>query len=41
VERNSEGIELWLKLRAAEGVGSVIFGRLVEQFGSVECAMGA
>jgi DNA processing protein len=41
VERNSEGIELWLQLKAAEGVGSVIFGRLVEQFGSVEAAMGA
>ena len=41
MERNSEGIELWLKLKAAEGVGSVIFGRLMERFGTVERVMGA
>lgn len=41
MEANSKGIELWLKLRAAEGVGSVIFRRLLEQFGTAQRAMGA
>ncbi len=41
MEENSNGIELWLKLRAADGVGSVIFGRLLERFGTVERVLGA
>jgi DNA processing protein len=38
---HSEGIEYWLRLTHAEGVGPVLFGRLVKQFGSVENALGA
>jgi DNA processing protein len=41
VERNSENIELWLKLKAADGVGSVTFARLMEQFGTIDDVMGA
>ncbi|HSV26455.1 MAG TPA: DNA-processing protein DprA, partial [Sedimentisphaerales bacterium] len=41
MEAHSDGIELWLRLRAAEGVGSVIFARLLERFGTVERALGA
>jgi len=38
---HSEGIEYWLRLTHAEGVGPVLFARLVKQFGSVENALGA
>jgi len=31
----------WLRLSHADGVGSVLFGRLVKQFGSVQGALGA
>jgi len=38
---HSEGIEHWLRLTRAEGVGSVRFARLVKEFGSVENALCA
>jgi DNA processing protein len=38
---HSAGIEHWLSLIGADGVGPVTFRRLVDQFGSVEAAMGA
>ena len=38
---NSEGIENWLKLIQADGVGPVIFARLLKQFGTVDQALGA
>jgi len=41
VEGNSDNIRNWLKLVRAEGVGAVIFARLLKQFGSVESALGA
>ncbi|MEN6307006.1 MAG: DNA-processing protein DprA [Anaerohalosphaeraceae bacterium] len=36
---HSEGIEHYLRLTHAEGVGPVLFARLVKQFGSVENAL--
>ncbi len=36
---HSEGIEDYLRLTHADGVGPVLFGRLVKQFGSVENAL--
>jgi len=39
--QNSPDIENWLKLTAADGVGPVIFGRLLNYFGSPEKALGA
>ncbi len=39
--QNSEGIADWLKLAGADGVGPVIFARLLEQFGTVDRALGA
>ena len=41
MEGNSDNIRNWLKLVRAEGVGAVIFARLLKQFGSVESALGA
>jgi len=41
MENNSLNIGKWLKLIRAEGVGSVIFARLLKQFGSVEAVLGA
>jgi DNA processing protein len=38
---NSEGIAGWLKLIRADGVGPVIFARLLAQFGTVDKALGA
>ncbi len=38
---HSEGIEHWLRLSHAEGVGSVLFARLMKRFGSVEQVLGA
>jgi DNA processing protein len=38
---HSEGIESWLRLSHAEGVGSVLFARLVKRFGSAENSLGA
>jgi DNA processing protein len=38
---NSVDIEKWLSLWRAEGVGSVIFGRLLSYFGSIDKALGA
>ncbi|MFH1369681.1 MAG: DNA-processing protein DprA [Planctomycetota bacterium] len=39
--QNSPDIENWLKLSAADGVGPVIFSRLLNHFGSPEKALGA
>jgi DNA processing protein len=41
VPENSRGIEQWLKLIRAEGVGPVTFARLLKYFGSVDAALGA
>ena len=41
MEGNSDNIRNWLKLVRAEGVGPVIFARLLKQFGLVESALGA
>ena len=41
IPHNSEGIGSWLKLIRAEGVGPVIFGRILAQFGTVDRALGA
>ncbi|MHC4703411.1 MAG: DNA-processing protein DprA [Planctomycetota bacterium] len=38
---NSTGIESWLKLIRADGVGPAIFGKLMKRFGSVERILGA
>ena len=37
---HSPEIGLWLKLSRAEGVGSIIFARLMDQFGSPQAIMG-
>jgi DNA processing protein len=39
--RNSSGIEKWLQLARADGVGPVTFARLLEHFGSVDRALTA
>ena len=41
MEGNSKYIRNWLKLVRAQGVGPVIFARLLKQFGSVETILGA
>jgi len=41
VPDNSPGIEQWLKLIRADGVGPVAFGRLLKRFGSVDAVLGA
>lgn len=41
MENNSINICEWLKLIRAEGVGPVIFARLLKQFGSVNAVLGA
>ncbi len=41
LQPNSDGIESWLKLIRADGVGPAIFGRLIKRFGSTERALGA
>jgi DNA processing protein len=38
---HSDGIEDWLRLSHAEGVGSVLFARLLKQFGTAERSLGA
>ena len=38
---NSTGIEDWLKLIRADGVGPAIFGKLLKRFGSAERVLGA
>jgi len=38
---NSEGIETWLKLIRADGLGPVAFAKMKERFGSVDRALGA
>ncbi|MHC4636194.1 MAG: DNA-processing protein DprA [Planctomycetota bacterium] len=38
---HSVEIDKWLKLRAVEGVGPMIFARLLKKFASVDRAMGA
>jgi len=38
---NSEGIEKWLKLIRADGVGPVVFSRLIRRFGSPDKVLGA
>jgi DNA processing protein len=39
--QNSEGIENWLRLIRADGVGPVLFARLIEHFGTIDRALGA
>jgi len=41
VEPNSPGIENWLKLIRADGVGPVTFAKLIKRFGSPDRALGA
>jgi len=41
LQANSAGIESWLKLIRADGVGPAIFGRLIKRFGTAERALGA
>jgi DNA processing protein len=41
LEGHSRDIRNWLQLVQTQGVGSVIFGRLFEHFGSVETILGA
>ncbi len=38
---NSTGIENWLKLIRADGVGPAIFAKLIKRFGSAERVLGA
>jgi DNA processing protein len=40
-QEHSPGIELWLKLIRAEGIGPTLFGRLVDSFGDIERILGA
>ncbi|MDH4202064.1 MAG: DNA-processing protein DprA [Phycisphaerae bacterium] len=40
-QEHSPGIELWLKLIRAEGIGPTLFRRLLEYFGNVERILGA
>lgn len=39
--QHSEGIEDWLRLRHAEGVGPILFGRLLKHFGTLDRIFGA
>jgi DNA processing protein len=41
LQTNSPDIEKWLKLKGADGVGSVIFRRLLEHFNSIDLVLGA
>jgi len=41
LQTNSPDIEKWLKLKAADGVGPVIFRRLLEHFNSIDLVLGA
>ena len=41
LQPNSVGIEQWLKLIRAEGVGPAIFARLIERFGTADRVLGA
>jgi DNA processing protein len=41
LQPNSEGIESWLKLIRADGVGPAIFTRLIKRFGTADRALGA
>lgn len=41
LQPNSSGIENWLRLIRADGVGPAIFGRLIKRFGTAERALGA
>jgi len=41
LQANSAGIESWLKLIRADGVGPAIFARLIKRFGTAERALGA
>jgi DNA processing protein len=41
VPANSTDIDKWLKLLGADGVGAIIFARLLAYFGSVDAALGA
>jgi len=40
LEQNSKGIEKWLTLIRADGVGSVTFQKLLTHFGSIDNALG-
>jgi len=41
IQPNSPGIEKWLKLIRADGVGPVTFAKLIKHFGSADQALGA
>jgi len=41
VQENSPGIESWLKLLRADGVGPVTFAKMIKHFGSAERVLGA
>ena len=41
LQPNSAGIEQWLKLIRADGVGPAIFARLIKRFGTAERVLGA
>jgi len=40
-QQHSLGVELWLKLIRAEGIGPTLLGRLLEYFGDVDRILGA
>lgn len=41
LQANSDGIESWLQLIRADGIGPAIFARLIKRFGTAERALGA
>ncbi|MHC4433819.1 MAG: helix-hairpin-helix domain-containing protein, partial [Planctomycetota bacterium] len=41
LQPNSAGIESWLKLIRADGVGPATFAKLIKRFGSAESVLGA
>jgi DNA processing protein len=41
LQQNSPDIEKWLKLKGADGVGSVIFRRLLGHFNTIDLVLGA
>ena len=41
LQLNSDGIEKWLKLIRADGIGPVTFTKLVKHFGTVDRVLGA
>lgn len=40
-QQNSVGIENWLKVIRAKGIGATTFKKLLKHFGSIDCVLGA